>query len=162
MSEQIHLLIVDDEEMFLESMRKRLEVRDFDVVCVDRGEKAIETARKKHIDIALVDLKMPGIDGEETLRRLKEEHEWMEVVILTGHGSIESAAACTQNGAYSYLQKPCEFERLLDVLMEAYKKRVMRKKQLNEEQLNQLLSDAMNHAPLAILRKLREIDEQSA
>lgn len=161
MSEQVHLLIVDDEEMFLESMRKRLEVRDFDVVCVDRGEKALEVARQKQIDIALVDLRMPGIDGEETLRRLKEEHEWMEVVILTGHGSIESAAACTQNGAYSYLQKPCEFEKLLDVLMEAFKKRVMRKKQLNEEQLNQLMADAMKHAPLAILRKLREIDEQS-
>ena len=66
-------------------------MREFNVVAVNRGEKALEEARKNPIDIALVDLKMPGIDGEETLKALKKEHKWMEVVILTGHGSIESA-----------------------------------------------------------------------
>ncbi len=106
--EKINLLIVDDEEQFLESMKKRLEVRDFHVITVNRGDKAIEAARKHPIDIALVDLKMPGMSGEETLEALKKEHEWMEVVILTGHGSVDSAVECTKSGAYSYLQKPCE------------------------------------------------------
>src|SRR4030042_6704586 len=111
--EKINLLIVDDEEQFLKSMTKRLEVRDFNVIAVDRGEKAIEAAREHPIDIALVDLKMPGINGEQTLEALKKEHQWMEVVILTGHGSVDSAVECTKSGADSYLQKPCEGEQLL-------------------------------------------------
>ena len=64
---KINLLIVDDEEQFLSSISKSLELRDFDVIAVNRGEKAIEAARKNPIDVALVDLKMPGINGEETL-----------------------------------------------------------------------------------------------
>ena len=80
--DKINILIVDDEEQFLNSIKKRLEVRDFNVVAVNRGEKAIEAARNNQFDVALVDLKMPGIDGEETLKALKKEHKWMEVVIL--------------------------------------------------------------------------------
>ena len=107
---KINLLIVDDEEQFLNSISKSLEVRDFKVLAVNRGEKAIEAARNNPIDIALVDLKMPGIDGEQTLKALKDEHKWMEVVILTGHGSVDSAVECTKSGAYSYLQKPISWK----------------------------------------------------
>ena len=116
---KINVLIVDDEEQFLNSIKRRLEVREFNVVAVNRGEKALEEARKNPIDIALVDLKMPGIDGEETLKALKKEHKWMEVVILTGHGSIESAVECTKSGAYEYLQKPCNLDELLEALKNA-------------------------------------------
>ena len=112
---------------FLNAMTRSLEVRGFEVIAVDRGEKAIEAARNKPVDIALVDLKMPGIDGEETLKRLKQEHEWMEVVILTGHGSVESAVDLTKTGAYMYLQKPCELDKLLEALKDAYKKKIMNK-----------------------------------
>jgi DNA-binding NtrC family response regulator len=158
--EKINLLIVDDEQLFLDSMRKRLEVRGFNVVTADRGEKAIEIARQKPIDIALVDLKMPGIDGEETLQALKREHEWMEVVILTGHGSVDSAVELTKRGAYQYPQKPCELERLLEVLAEAYKKRVMSKAQIAEARINEMLDVAKKGSPLDILRKLRELEEK--
>src|SRR4030042_4802793 len=137
--EKINLLIVDDEEQFLKSMTKRLEVRDFNVIAVDRGEKAIEAAREHPIDVALVDLKMPGMNGEETLEALKKEHQWMEVVILTGHGSIDSAVECTKIGAHCYLQKPCEWDRLLSVLAEAYKKKVMNKLNIKERKMNELL-----------------------
>lgn len=157
---RINLLIVDDEEAFLESMKKRLEVRDFHVLCVNRGDKAIETARTHPVDIALVDLKMPGISGEETLEALKREHEWMEVVILTGHGSIDSAVECTRSGAYSYLQKPCELEHLLEVLKDAYKKKIMNKMKIQETQMDELLHKAAGDSPLAILRRLKEMDLQ--
>jgi len=160
--DKINLLIVDDEEPFLESMKKRLEVRGFDVTCVNRGDKAIETARKHPVDIALVDLKMPGISGEETLEALKKEHEWMEVVILTGHGSVDSAVACTRGGAYSYLQKPCELDLLLEVLKDAYKKRIMNKMQIQEAQMNALLQKAPGDSPLAILRRLKEMETGAA
>jgi len=158
---KINLLIVDDEEQFLKSMTKRLEVRDFQVIAVDRGDKAIEAAKRHPIDVALVDLKMPGMNGEETLRALKEQHPWMEVVILTGHGSIDSAVECTRVGAHSYLQKPCEFDRLLSVLADAYKKKVMNKMSLEEKRMNELLEMTQYSSPLAILRRIRELDDEA-
>ena len=158
---KINLLFVDDELQFLQSMAKRLEVRDFNVIAVDRGDKAIEAARQHDIDIALVDLKMPGIDGEQTLEVLKSEHQWMEVIILTGHGSVESAVECTRSGAYSYLQKPCEWDHLLTVLTDAYKKKVMNKMQLEEQKMNDLLDMSKYSSPRAILERIRELDEDN-
>ena len=155
---KINLLLVDDEEEFLKSMSTRLEVRDFNVIAVNRGEAALEAARNNPVDIALVDLKMPGIDGEETLKALKKEHEWMEVVILTGHGSVDSAVECTKSGAYLYLQKPCELEQLLDVLKDAYKKRIMNRKNIEEKKMNELLKISQSSSPREILRRLKEID----
>ena len=157
-TEQISLLIVDDEDQFLESISKRLEVRGFQVLAVNRGEKALAAARNVPVDIAVVDLKMPGLDGEATLEALKKEHRWMEVVILTGHGSIDSAVQCTKSGAYSYLQKPCELDRLLEVLTEAYKKRVMNKLQIQQERMEEILKTAGQSSPLSILRRLKELE----
>jgi DNA-binding NtrC family response regulator len=158
--DNINLMIVDDEEAFLEATRKRLEARGFNVFCANRGEKALELAKKQPIDIALVDLKMPGISGEETLRALKKEHKWMEVVILTGHGSIDSAVETTRDGAYGYLQKPCELDHLLKVLADAYKKRVMKKMEVEEHRIQEILKKAAGDSPLAILRRLREVEEE--
>ncbi len=158
--EKINLLIVDDEEQFLKSTARRLEVRDFNVIAVDRGEKAIEAAREHPIDIALVDLKMPGMNGEQTLEALKEQHQWMEVVILTGHGSVDSAVECTKSGAHSYLQKPCEWERLLAVLAEAYKKKVMNRLKIKEDRMNELLEMSVYSSPRDILKKSREMDQE--
>ncbi|MEW5700693.1 MAG: response regulator [Candidatus Zixiibacteriota bacterium] len=155
----INLLIVDDEETFLWAIAKRLETRGFNVVAVTRGEAAIAEAQKQPFDIALVDLRIPGMNGEETLRILKQEHPWLEVVILTGHGSVESAVECTKDGAHSYLQKPCEFDRLLAVLTEAYKKKVMNKLKTREERMNELIDYSQFSTPLAILRKIRQLDE---
>lgn len=158
---KINLLIVDDEEQFLNSIGRSLELRDFKVIAVNRGEKAIEAARKHPIDIALVDLKMPGINGEETLKALKREHQWMEVVILTGHGTIDSAAECTRSGAYSYLQKPCDLDRILEALKNAYKKKVMNRQKIEKEKMDELLKLTLSSSPLGILRKLKEIDKGS-
>jgi DNA-binding NtrC family response regulator len=156
---KIDLLIVDDEEQFLKSISKSLELRDFNVTAVNRGEKAIEVAGKNPIDIALVDLKMPGINGEETLKALKAEHQWMEVVILTGHGTIDSAAECIRSGAYSYLQKPCDLDQILVALKNAYKKKVMNEKKIQEKKMDELLKLSLSSSPLGILRKLKEIDK---
>ena len=158
---KINLLIVDEEEQFLNSIGRSLELRDFNVIAVNRGEKAIEAARKHPIDIALVDLKMPGINGEETLKALKKEHQWMEVVILSGHGTIDSAAECTRSGAYSYLQKPCDLDRILEALKNAYKKKVMNRQKIEEEKMDGLLRLTLSSSPLGILRKLKEIDKDS-
>ena len=157
---KINLLIVDDEVSFLDSISKSLEARDFKVIAVDRGEKAIEAAQKNHIDVALVDLKMHGIDGEETLKALKSEHKWMEVVILTGHGTIDSAVECTKSGAFSYLQKPCSLEELLDSLKSAYKKKVMNRRKIDEKKIDELLKISISGSARDVLRRLREIDNK--
>jgi DNA-binding NtrC family response regulator len=130
------------------------------VIAVNRGEKAIEAARSTPIDVALVDLKMPGIDGGETLKKLKAEHRWMEVIILTGHGTVDSAVECTKSGAYSYMQKPCDLDHLLEALKSAYKKRVMNKKKLKEKKMDELLKVSISGSPRAILRRLKEIDKE--
>jgi len=158
--DKINLLIVDDEVDFLESISKSLRVRDFNVLAVNRGEKAIEAAKNNPIDIALVDLKMPGIDGEETLRSLKKKHKWMEIVILTGHGSIDSAVECTKSGAYEYLQKPCKLEELLEVLKNAYQNSVMNKKDIDAIKMREILSLSLAESPLGILRRLKELDKE--
>lgn len=155
---KINLLIVDDEEDFLNAISRSLEMRDFNVIAVNRGDKALEAAREQEIDIALVDLKMPGMDGQETLEALKAGHPWMEIVILTGHGTIDSAAACTRSGAFSYLQKPCEFDRLLETLIQAFKQRVMNKQQIEEKKMDAMLRIAMGLSPREILNRLKEID----
>ena len=83
----------------------------------------------------------------------------MEVVILTGHGSIDSAVECTKIGAYSYLQKPCELDRLLSVLTDAYKKKVMNKMNIKEERMNELLQMSQYSSPRAILERIRQLDQ---
>lgn len=158
MTEQIKLLIVDDEERFLQTLSKRLSIRDFDVTPVSNGQQAIEVAREKSFDLALVDLKMPGMTGEQVLEALKKDHPDIEVIILTGHGSIDSAVHCTQVGSYCYLQKPCETGELLSVLREAYTKRVQRRLAIDEERMDKMLSAAVNESPLAVLRRLKEMD----
>jgi DNA-binding NtrC family response regulator len=157
--EKINLLIVDDEEQFLESISKSLELRDFHVIAVNRGDKAIEAAKQQPIDVALVDLKMPGISGEETLRLLKQEHRWLEVVILTGHGALQSAVECTKIGAFSYLQKPCELSALIEALQAAYRQKVMNRRQIEEKKMEKLLQISTSSSPRDILRRLRELDE---
>ncbi|MEE4271508.1 MAG: response regulator [Thermoanaerobaculales bacterium] len=159
---KINLLIVDDEERFLESISKSLELRDFNVIAVNRGDKAIEAAKQQPIDVALVDLKMPGISGEETLRQLKELNQWLEVVILTGHGAVQSAVDCTKLGAFSYLQKPCELSELIEALQAAYKQKVMNHRQLEQKKIEKMLRISGSASPRDIIRRLLEIDEGSS
>ncbi|MFH1154045.1 MAG: response regulator [Pseudomonadota bacterium] len=136
---KIQVLVVDDEEDFLKSISKSLSVRNFNVTAVNRGEKAIEAVKAKPFDIALVDLRMPGINGEETLAALKAEQEGLEVVILTGHGTINSAVECTRLGAFSFLQKPCELNTLLDTLHRAYEKKLQNVEKINEARIKDIL-----------------------
>jgi DNA-binding NtrC family response regulator len=158
MADKIKLLLVDDEKQFLETISTRLSMRDFDVTAVNNGEEAIEAARKKGFEIALVDLNMPGIGGEKVLEILKREHKFMEVVILTGYGAIDSAIRCTKAGVYGYLEKPCELETLLNVLREAYQRRVQNKLKFKNEKLKEIVSEGAPGSPLEILRKLKEMD----
>ena len=159
MSEKIKILIVDDEIKFLESIAKRLEMRGFEVAAASSGEKAINIAHTDKFDLALLDLKMPGLNGKEVLEILKKEHKYLEVIILTGHGSYESAAECTRLGAFGYLPKPYELDKLLKVLKNAYEARMKKKFDMDEDRMKKIMKIAIGSSPLSILRKMRELDD---
>ncbi len=155
----IKLLIVDDETRFLDAIAKRLRKRGFEVATASNGSDAIDLARTEKFDIALLDLKMPGMDGSEVLRRLKAEHEFLEAIILTGHGSLESAVQLTKLGAFSYLPKPYELDALIQTLKDAYETRLNKKFVADEQKKVELLAAAVGESPLAILRRLRDLDD---
>jgi len=122
--DRIKLLLVDDELQFLNALRQRLEFRDFEVTPVSSGSQALEALKQGEYEVALIDLKMPEMDGEELLYHLKNQDPFLEVVILTAHGSIDSAIRSTKQGAFSYLYKPCPMDTLLHTLKEAYLNRM--------------------------------------
>ena len=156
---QIKLLIVDDEVEFLEALGQRLEMRDFDVRLATSGDDALQLCRDEKFDLALVDLKMPGMDGQDLLTRLKEEHVYLEVIILTGHGSLGSAVECAKLGAFSYLPKPYKLEELMEVLKNAYAERLKKKFKAEEKRIRELMDMAQGDSALGILRRMREMDD---
>jgi DNA-binding NtrC family response regulator len=159
MASKIKLLIVDDEEKFLESIAKRLEMRDFKVRTATRGAQAVEIAREEKFDLALLDLKMPGMDGKQVLEILKKEHKHIEVIILTGHGSVDSAIDCTKLGAFGYLPKPYELEKLLETLQQAFQVRMEKKFKENQEKMDKLSHLATGTSALGILREMKKLDD---
>jgi DNA-binding NtrC family response regulator len=160
MSDKIKLLIVDDEEKFLEALSKRLEARDFHVTKATNGKGAIQAAREKKFDIALLDLKMPGMDGNKVLDILKKEHKYLEVIILTGHGSFDSAVECTKLGAYGYLPKPYELDNLIEILKNAYEERLLKKFNADKKIMDEIYKISTGGSALTVLRKLRGIDNE--
>jgi DNA-binding NtrC family response regulator len=159
MEQAIKLLIVDDETRFLHAIAQRLTKRGFDVRTAENGEEAIQIARSEKFDIALLDLRMPGMDGGEVLKILKAEHEFLEAIMLTGHGSLESAVELTRVGAFSYLPKPYELEKLIEVLRKAYQARLEKKFAADQAKLDAIMALAEGESPLGILRRLRELDD---
>ena len=159
MADNIRLLIVDDEVRFVDSIGRRLEMRGFDVTKAYNGQEAVDTSRGAKFDLALLDLKMPGMDGKQVLDILKREHKHLEIIILTGHGSLDSAVDCTKLGAYGYLPKPYEFDKLLDVLREAYQARLTKKFDADQTRMEKIAKIAMGQSALGILRELRELDD---
>ena len=163
MDNAIRLLVVDDEAPFLEALKERLEMRGFAVATAPGGAEALALCVDDKFDLALVDLRMPGMDGKELLSRLKAAHEFLEVIILTGHGSLGSAVECAKLGAFSYLPKPYELEELLLVLRDAYAQRLRGKfaalEAAQQKRLEQLIEAAQHESPLGILRRMRELDD---
>ena len=160
MSSKIKLLIVDDEVKFLASIAQRLEMRSFEVTTATNGQEAIGKAHSEKFDLALLDLKMPGLDGKQVLEVLKKEHKFLEVIILTGHGSYESAVECTRLGAFGYLPKPYELERLLEVLRSAYEARMKKKFESDIKKMEKLVHIATGSSPLGILQEMKKLDDE--
>ncbi|MCK4486193.1 MAG: response regulator [Desulfobacterales bacterium] len=117
------LLIVDDEEMFLEYLSKRLINRKYNVTTCLTGEEALERVRNHDFDVIILDVLMPGIDGIEALREIKNLKPLTEVIMLTGHASPESGIEAMRHGAYDYFRKPCDTEDLVSKINKAYERK---------------------------------------
>ena len=109
----MHILVVDDEHEFLELMNNRLQKRGFTVETAGTGEKALELVREHAFDAMVLDVKMPGIDGIEVLRRVKQMKPELPVLLLTGHASVEAAMTGVETGAVDYLLKPVPINDLI-------------------------------------------------
>jgi DNA-binding NtrC family response regulator len=156
----IKLLLVDDEADFVKSLAERLSLRDFEVATASDGKKAIKAAKKGHFDLAILDLRMPGMDGTEVLKILKDKHKWLEVVMLTGHGSVDSAVEAGKLGAFGYLEKPYDFDNLVNVLKDAYTARLKKKFEHDKKRMEDIEFLSMGASPLSILTSLRRLDDE--
>jgi DNA-binding NtrC family response regulator len=157
---KIKLLLVDDEVKFLQSIAQRLELKNIDVIAVSNGEEAIASAEKDLFDVAVVDFQMPGMDGAQVLKALKERHKYLEIIMLTGHATVDSAVECTKLGAFKYLEKPYAFEKLVEVIKEAYEARLKKKFEHNKKRMDDIQKLSFGHSPLGILRALAHLDNE--
>jgi len=121
--EGFNVLLVDDEEEFLETLVKRIQKRNVNATGVRSGEEALRFLEKSPADVVVLDVRMPGMDGIETLRALKKKHPLVEVIMLTGHASLEVAIEGMELGAFDYLMKPVEIDDLLYKIQDAHKRR---------------------------------------
>lgn len=119
----MRLMLVDDEKRFLSTMQKLLKKKEYDVTTASSGLEALEQLRQKDFDVVVLDVKMPGMDGLEVLKVIKTEFPLTEVIMLTGHATVESAVDGLKCGAIDYLMKPTSVEELIQKAEEAYSKR---------------------------------------
>jgi len=145
---KIRILLVDDEKTFVETLGDRLRTRDFDVTTALSGEEAIEKIREYNFDVAIIDVLMPGLSGIEVLREIKRLKPLTEVMMLTGHATVETAIEGMKLGAYDYLMKPCEMEVLVDKINGAYERKAEQ-----EERIRKALAERLSTSPMSILKK---------
>ncbi len=155
---KIKLLLVDDEVKFLQSIAKRLDLKNLDVTTATNGEEAVKSAEKGLFDVAVVDFQMPGMDGAQVLKTLKAKHRYLEIIMLTGHATIDSAVECTRLGAFKYLEKPYDFEKLVEVIQEAYEARLKKKFEHNQKRIAEIQKLSIRESPLGLLKALARLD----
>ena len=122
--EKLKMMLGDDEERFLSTTRKLLERKDFDVLTASSGAEALEKLRTHPVHVVILDVKMPGMDGVATLREIKRNFPMVEVIMLTGHATVESAIEGLKSGAVDYLMKPADLEEIIDKATDAFNRRV--------------------------------------
>ena len=146
--EAMKIMLVDDEERFLATTQKLLTKKGIDVVTATSGAEALETLNHKYIHVVILDVKMPGMDGNETLKEIKRQFPLVEVIMLTGHATVESAIDGLKSGATDYLMKPTDIDELMAKAREAFQKR-----QMLEEKILMAQSRKYMKSPREILKQ---------
>jgi two-component system OmpR family response regulator len=119
------ILLVDDEVAFANNIAKLISKRGYEVVTVYDGESAVKAVDENEFDVIVLDLKMPGLDGLATLKQIKKRQPKVEVIILTGHGSMDSGIDGIQLGAFDFIMKPVRFDDLHESIRQAFQRKVV-------------------------------------
>jgi DNA-binding NtrC family response regulator len=136
------VMLVDDETAFVETMTKRLEKRDLRIIAAYSGKEALETLKNnQNVDAIILDVKMPGMDGIETLREIKKISPLTEVIMLTAHATVESAIEGMKQGAYDYLMKPCSIDQLMEKVQGATDKKRDHEDKIRDAKVKEALSE---------------------
>ena len=135
------VLIVDDESDFVETVVNRLHKRKIEATGVPGGEAALALMKEKNFDVVLLDIKMPGgMDGIEVLREIKKIQPLTEVILLTGHASVETSIEGLKSGAFDYLLKPVKFSELLEKLITAFEKKDAQEQKIRSAKIREIIS----------------------
>jgi DNA-binding NtrC family response regulator len=136
----VKVLLVDDEQPFVEALAKRLDRRGLTMETAFSGQEALDKlAQDSHIDVVILDVKMPGMDGIETLKAIKSSYPLLDVIMLTGHATVESAIEGMKVGALDYLMKPCDIEILMKKVEEAKTKKTRQQEKIAEARALQIV-----------------------
>jgi len=136
---EANILLVDDEEAFLKVLSQRLETRGMKVDTSTSGEAAIEKAKAKGFDAIVLDLAMPGVDGMETLKRIKNDNPDLQIIMLTGHATVDKSVEAIKEGAVDFMEKPVDLNKLLKKIEEAKNQRVLIVEKQHEEKIKDIL-----------------------
>lgn len=153
--EKMKMMLVDDEERFLQTTEKLLTKKGFAVLTATSGAEALERLEKTTVHVVILDVKMPGMDGIETLRRIKAQYPLVEVIMLTGHASVESAIDGLKSGATDYLMKPADIDDVIAKAEEAFEKR-----QRLEEKIRLAQSKRYMKSPREIIKSAEAADSK--
>ncbi|MBW2010158.1 MAG: response regulator [Deltaproteobacteria bacterium] len=146
--EGMKMMLVDDEERYLSTTKKLLAKKGFDVLTAPSGADALDKLWKNNIHVVILDVKMPGMDGMETLKEIKKQFPLVEVIMLTGHATVESAVDGLKSGATDYLMKPADIDELIGKAEEAFAKR-----QRLEEKIRMAQSRQFMKSPREIIKE---------
>ena len=133
------ILIVDDEDEFASLLSERLSARGLRVETADTGPAAIEKVKGGHFDVVVLDMVMPGMDGIETLQRLREHEPDVQVILLTGHATVEKGVNAMKLGAADFLEKPAELNDLLEKIREAHSRKLLLIEKQNSKKIDDIL-----------------------
>lgn len=137
---KIKILLVDDEKEFTDTLAQRLAIRELNVDVAYSGESALELMEENTYDVVVLDVHMPGLSGNETLQRIKENTPLVQVVMLTGNVTVEKAITGMKLGAYDFLMKPAKTEDLIEKIKEAYELKKGHEERIHNAEINNIIS----------------------
>jgi DNA-binding NtrC family response regulator len=134
------VLLVDDEEQFAQALSERLALRDYDIATSLSGENALEKIKQYNYDVVILDVAMPGVDGIQVLREIKNRKPLTEVIMLTGHATVESAIEGMKRGAFDFLIKPCKIEELDFKIKKAFARKDEHEERIRAAKVSDIIS----------------------
>jgi DNA-binding NtrC family response regulator len=135
---KVRVLLVDDEEQFVETLAMRLEARDFAVATAFSGDQALDYLKANEADVAVLDVLMPGLSGIDTLGMMKKIRPLTEVIMLTGHATVETAIEGMKLGAFDYLMKPTEIDELVAKITKAQRRKAEQEERIQKATIEKI------------------------